>query len=255
MTADMPLSGEVGVADVTAPAWLMWAETMVALNVGSNSGLMPMRPRPLDALPSVDVEGGWVFEPFWVGRRVFAVVDPTGRVGLLTERQQMVTGRLPQVETALRRYVPACTILDGVLVCWSRDNRIDPVGLGRRLAADPTDGVRLVITAPVDLVVVDALTVAGIPVASRPLIDRRRLLEGVFDRVPGGAALALTPQTPDVTIARDQCHRLAAAGAGGLVVKPAYSRYLPGDHTTWSAVACPPTAEHTECRPCRPTAS
>lgn len=117
-------------------------------------------------------------------------------------------------------------VIDGELVVW-RDGRLDFGALASRLAyrgrrRPPGD------LPPVSLLAFDVLAAGDIDMRTKPLRDRRAVLEQLAGswRPP----LQLTPQTADSAQARRWLEEYAAADVGveGLVAKGAGQRYLPG---------------------------
>ncbi|MEV1004840.1 hypothetical protein [Nonomuraea sp. NPDC050202] len=83
-------------------------------------------------------------------------------------------------------------------------------------------------TEPVHLAAFDVLRLRGRDVTGLPLVERRVLLEELFETIPAAGVLALGLQTTDEAEARTWYDTMHVAGAEGLVIKPTRSTYRCG---------------------------
>lgn len=185
-----------------------------------------MLAKPAATLPAgTALPGGTVYEPKWDGYR--AILERTSaRCRVWSRNGTDLASGFPEIVQAARDQVEPGTVIDGELVVW-RDGRLDFGALASRLAyrgrrRPPGD------LAPVSLLAFDVLTAGDIDIRTKPLRDRRVVLEELARswRPP----LQLTPQTADPAQARRWLEEYAAADVGveGLVAKGATQRYLPG---------------------------
>jgi ATP-dependent DNA ligase len=84
------------------------------------------------------------------------------------------------------------------------------------------------VSEPCHFIAFDVLRLADEVFVEEPLSTRRGRLEELFAAIPPESPLALGMQTSDLDTAREWFNALAAVGVEGIVIKPAASRYLPG---------------------------
>ncbi len=176
----------------------------------ASEALRPQLASLADALPEGD---GWLFEPKWDGYR--ALVAVSGGEATLTSRNGIdLTERFREVARAVTRALrtPAA-VLDGE-VC-----ALDGEGAARFEALQSGSG-RLV------LMVFDVLSLDDEPVHTRPLSERRALLEEILDPSVGG--VRLSPAFDDGAALLEAAR---AQGLEGVVAKRADAPYRPGRRT------------------------
>ncbi len=184
-----------------------------------------MLAKPAATLPAVGLLGGTVYEPKWDGYR--AILERTSAGCRVWSRKgaDLAAGFPEIVQAALEQLEPG-TVIDGELVVW-RDGRLDFGALAPRLAyrgrrRPPGE------LPQVSLMAFDVLATGDTDMRTKPLRDRRAVLEQLAGswRPP----LQLTPQTADPAEAQRWLEEYAAADVGmeGLVAKGAGQRYLPG---------------------------
>jgi bifunctional non-homologous end joining protein LigD len=160
----------------------------------------------------------WAFEPKWDGFR--AIVHRDGRrLRVMSRRGTDLAGRLPEL-APLAGVLPARTTLDGELVVFDSDGRVDFDGMRRRGFGQASPG-RLVFVA------FDMLRAAGADVMPRPWADRRLLL---VDLALDGPAWCTTPAYPGE--GRSLLEATRAHGIEGVIAKRLDSPYRPGVRTT-----------------------
>lgn len=185
-----------------------------------------MLAKPAATLPAgTALPGGTVYEAKWDGYR--GILERTSAGCRVWSRNgaDLASG-FPEIVQAAREQLEPGTVIDGELVVW-RDGRLDFGALASRLAyrgrrRPPGD------LPPVSFLAFDVLAAGDIDMRTKPLRDRRAVLEQLAGswRPP----LQLTPQTADPAQARRWLEEYAAADVGveGLVAKGAGQRYLPG---------------------------
>ncbi len=174
-----------------------------------------------------------VYEPKWDGWRA---LSSAGR--LYSRRGTDLTALFPDLAPVLAARLPAAGLtLDGEIISWDASaGRLDFAGLQARMTA----GRRLRAVAerrPAQFVVFDVLAAAGEDLRSRPLWERRTILEQVLSGV--ASPIVLCQQTDDVMIAREWLRTLTAGGIEGLVIKDAAGTYptREGQRVWWKVKA------------------
>lgn len=163
-------------------------------------------------------EKNWAFEPKWDGFR--AIVHTDGRrLRVISRRGTDLAGRVPEL-APLSRVLPPGTTLDGELVVFDAEGRVDFDGMRRRGFGQAAAG-RLLFVA------FDVLTLAGEEVMARRWDGRRAML---VDLRLDGPAWRTTPSYPGegstlLEATRDQ-------GIEGVVAKRFDAPYRPGVRST-----------------------
>lgn len=201
----------------------------------------PALARPVSQLPQpAALPGGCVYEPKLDGYRALLFVGDD-RCRVQSRRGHDITEAFADVAAAAFDQLPSGLVLDGELVVWDQDG-LSFTELQRRAGrgASPT---RL---RPASFVAFDVLEVADVDVRRRPLSVRRSLLETVTDGATG--ALQVTPQTSEVSLAREWLADYASADVGieGLVVKGLASSYRGGERI-WQKYRLRDTSEAIVC--------
>ena len=180
------------------------------------AAVRPQLATPVDTLPT---GRGWLYEPKWDGYR--AIVAVRGSEATLTSRNgNDLTERFSEVARAAARAVRSSSaVLDGEICA------LDESGAARFEALQSGAG-RLVLMA------FDVLAVDEASVQSRPLAERRELLEKLLDTaVP---AVRMSPAFEDGEALLDAA---TAQGLEGVVAKRADAPYRPGRRTPeWQKV-------------------
>ena len=183
---------------------------------GTGTELRPQLATSTETLPTGH---GWLYEPKWDGYR--ALVRIAGGEATLTSRNGIdLTERFGDVARAAARAVRTpFAVLDGEICA------LDESGSARFEALQSGSG-RLVLMA-FDLLVLD-----DEPVHTRPLAERRELLEEVLD--PAVDAVRLSPAFED---GEALLTAATAQGLEGVVAKRADAPYRPGRRTPeWQKV-------------------
>ncbi|GAA1832106.1 ATP-dependent DNA ligase [Actinomadura chokoriensis] len=197
------------------------------------SPVKPMLAVTIDHIPPPQAcPGGCRYEPKFDGFRAVAMVDEAGAVRLWSRRRVAFNEAFPEVVAAVRAQIPPGTVVDGEIVRWGPDGRLDFGALQRRHVAGRrrTDLAR---SEPCHYVVFDVLETGGADLRPEPLRERRAVLEALLGDAPQDARVIATPQTPDADEARLWFDALAGQGIEGLVVKDADGPYLEGRRRWW----------------------
>ena len=167
-------------------------------------------------LPISDARA-WSYEVKWDGMRALATVS-TGGFRLTSRTGNDVTGRFPEVSSAVPPGLPAGSVLDGEIVLFDAAGRPSFGLLAPRIQRNPTEAVH----RPVTYLVFDILRLGSTDVMDRPYDERRRLLE---DTVEVSPRVVVPP-------AFDDGAALFAStveqGLEGVIAKRRTSRYVPG---------------------------
>lgn len=197
------------------------------------SPIVPMAARTIDRIPHEgNCAGGCRYEPKFDGFRCVARTDEHHSVHLWSRRGTRLNEAFPEVAMAVFEQLPPETVMDGELVRWSTDGRLDFGALQRRHPAGRRCG-DLARNEPCHYVVFDVLEAVGVDVRPRPLSERRQLLEQLLADVPGTSLVVLCPQLCDRGEASLWFELLTAQGIEGLVVKAAASAYREGKRDWW----------------------
>lgn len=162
-------------------------------------------------------ENRWSFEPKWDGFRAMVHTDGR-RLRVLSRRGTDLAGRLPELAPLAEVLAPG-SALDGELVVFDADGRVDFEGMRRRGFGQTSPG-RLVFVA------FDVLALAGEDVMGRRWEARRRLLVDLGLEGPGWCA---TPSYPGE--GRTLFEATRAEGIEGVVAKRLDAPYRPGVRT------------------------
>ena len=149
----------------------------------------------------------WTYEPKWDGFRVIATVRD-GSVRLLSRNGHMFTRLFGPVSDALRSF-PASIVLDGEVVAITDEGRPDFEALQQRLR--PRDGK---LPGHVCYMLFDCVYVNGHALFSRPLEERRRILQE-FRPALAGDAVKLTESFPATQSRRlmEACAAMVSKGS------------------------------------------
>jgi len=186
--------------------------------------IRPMRATRAARLPADDAE--WAFEMSWGGVRAVAHVSG-GQLRLVGDDDREITGSYPELRGLAESLAPTECVLDGDIVAFDDDGRVNDDVLGRRIdARDAPAARRLAARTQVHYLVYDVLWLEGQTTVDLSYADRRELLTrmdiaGDHWQTPpyfvGGGQFALEAS-------REQ-------GLGGVVAKRLDSPYQPGQQS------------------------
>ncbi|WP_329521084.1 ATP-dependent DNA ligase [Spirillospora sp. NBC_01491] len=171
--------------------------------------------------------GGCRYEPKFDGFRATAIINEHGGVTLTSRQLTRFNETFPEVVLAVFDALPTETVVDGEIVRWAGDGRLDFAALQRRQVA----GRRrydLARAEPCHYVVFDVLEIRGVDLWGRPLVERRAVLEDLLGDAAATSLIVACPQTDDAGEARLWMEVLVKQGIEGIVVKAAAGRYVEG---------------------------
>ena len=173
--------------------------------------------KPMLATLAEDVPrgAGWTFEVKWDGYR--AIATESGGDATLTSRNgNDLTARFQNVAKEIPKAVktPDC-VLDGEVCALDESGRSSFSAMQQGKAG-----------TPIVYYVFDVLEVEGKPVIDLPLVERRKLLEGLLDRRNKTVRLSETFDDGQALLEAAKQQRLE-----GIMAKRLDSRYLPGKRT------------------------
>src|SRR6476659_10888559 len=180
---------------------------------GAAAPVPELRPQLASLTERLPTGAGWLYEPKWDGYR--ALVALRGGVATLTSRNgKDLSERFRDVARAVVHAVRTpSAVLDGE-VC-----ALDETGAARFESLQSGAG-RLV------LMVFDVLAVDGQPVVDLPLVQRRRILEGLLEPATEGVRLSPAFEDGPALLAA-----ATAQGLEGVVAKRGDAPYRPGRRT------------------------
>ncbi|NDU71789.1 ATP-dependent DNA ligase [Actinomadura sp. DSM 109109] len=185
----------------------------------------------VDRIPrAAACRGGCRYEPKFDGFRCVAHVGEDGEVRLWSRRLKRLDAAFPEIVAAVSASLPPGTVVDGEIVRWGRDGRLDFSALQRRHVARRTGAP---VAEPCHYVVFDVLEAGGTDHRPAPLSSRRTELERLLGGLPGTSRVVLCPQLRDEGEARLWFEILVAQGIEGLVVKAAADPYKEGRRGWW----------------------
>ena len=175
----------------------------------------------------------WLYEPKWDGFRCIVFRD--GDDVLLGSRNLKPLDRyFPEVLAAVRAELPPRVVLDGELVVpRERDgrDRLDWDALSQRIHPAASRIALLSAQTPAQIIAFDCLALGDDDLTSRPLHERRAVLESVFaGGAAGGAAggsVHLSIATTDTATAQGWFRTFEGAGLDGVVAKRLAGPYRP----------------------------
>ncbi len=181
---------------------------------------------PMLAVAASGIPPDRLYEPKWDGFRAIVFRDgPEVEIG--SRSSKPITRYFPEVVAAVLGELPERCVVDGEIVVASADGagldfeallaRIHPADSRVRLLAEQT---------PAQLVVFDLLALGDEDVMSRPLAERRALLEAMLPD-PGGS-VHLTRATTDPEEAARWFEVFEGAGLDGIMAKRTDLPYEPG---------------------------
>jgi DNA ligase 1 len=189
----------------------------------------PSRPYPFFLAHAVEDPAAlgavqeWQAEWKWDGIRA-QLIRRQGRTVLWSRGEEVLTERFPEIAESAKR-LPDGTVLDGEILCW-RDESVLPFAVLQRRIGRHAVGPKILAEAPALFLAFDVLESAGADVRSRPLHERRALLEAVVAGA-GLPALRTSPLVDAETWAALAAVREESRGRGveGLMLKRRDSAY------------------------------
>ena len=161
--------------------WQPSAEFWAALNAPAGEVADETRPYPfclaaqLEKDPtSLGPPGDWLVEWKWDGIRA-QIMRRAQAVYIWSRGEELITERFPEiVQRAL--HLPADVVLDGEILAW-RDGQVQPFADLQQRIGRKTLNAKILTGTPVRFLAYDLLELSGTDIRSRPLRERRALLE------------------------------------------------------------------------------
>ena len=214
----------MGVWEPDAPSYL-------ALLAPDEGETLPSRPypfflaHPLEAEPhTLGDRARWQAEWKWDGIRA-QLIRRRGQTYLWSRGEELLTDRFPELHFEAAR-LPEGTALDGEIVVW-KDGRVQPFAVLQRRIGRKTLGKKILTDAPAAFLVFDLLEFQGEDIRSKPLRERRELLESLLSGAGDQSRILLAP-----IVARESWEALVEArensrehGVEGLMLKDLDSPY------------------------------
>ncbi|PWV44580.1 ATP-dependent DNA ligase [Nocardiopsis sp. L17-MgMaSL7] len=168
---------------------------------------------------------GLLYEPKWDGFRCLA---QTGPVRMSSKRDRPLHPRFPELVEVLDHQLPEGVLLDGEIIRWADDGRLDFGALLRRNGASTRRARALARAEPCHLVVFDLLRVGGRDLMGRALSHRRSELEHLLALVEQPSLLTLGWQSDNPEVALQWWEEMPAVGVEGVMIKDGRRSYRPG---------------------------
>lgn len=152
-----------------------------------------------------------------------------GKIVLYTRRLENVTAQFPDViEVVKKRITGDSFIIDAEAVGIDRaSGKYRPFQEISQRIKRKYDIEEISEKFPVEVIIFDALF-AGKSLLQTPFLERRKLLEGMIDQVPGVLKLAQEVLMSEVVEAEEFYKRSLAAGNEGIMMKNLQAIYKPG---------------------------
>ncbi|KKN93796.1 hypothetical protein LCGC14_0196290 [marine sediment metagenome] len=163
------------------------------------------------------------------GDRVIAVVK-AGKVALLSRTNNNITYRYPEIIEQLRK-IKSDVILDGEMIVLinGRDEFNEGISHRRSLKSEEKIKAR-VITHPATYMAFDILVMNGNEVITKTLTERRKLLQGLFDKEKYDDVIRISQQFTDIQKAWDDAVK---NDQEGIIIKNMSSQYSYGRSRNW----------------------
>jgi DNA ligase-1 len=177
-------------------AWQPTAEAYLALLNGEAS-VDPGRPYPFflaypleGTLESLGGISEWQAEWKWDGIRA-QVIRRAGQLLIWSRGEELITDRFPEL-SSLAKALPDGTVIDGEILAWQGDQPLPFNSLQTRIGRKRLTP-KVLAASPVALMAYDLLEHNGEDIRSRPLVERRALLESLVAATGDTAPLYLSP--------------------------------------------------------------
>jgi DNA ligase-1 len=187
---------------------------------------------PLDGLP---VELGnlsdWQAEWKWDGIRA-QLIRRQGLVSIWSRGEELITDRFPELGPATSK-LPDGVALDGEIVAW-KDGAVMPFSLLQRRIGRKSLSKKMLETAPVRFIAFDLLESESVDLRTRPLSERRSLLEKLLSDVSTDIILSPVESAASWEQLASRRDQSRARHVEGLMLKSRASAYGVGRVTdTW----------------------
>ncbi|MEW6430892.1 MAG: ATP-dependent DNA ligase [Myxococcota bacterium] len=183
----------------------------------------PLEPMLANAEEEIPEGDGWVYEPKWDGFRCVVFRDGQS-VHLSSRNGQPLQRYFPEVVAALARALPERCVVDGEIILPG-ERGLDFDALQARIHPAASRVERLSKKTPAGFVAFDLLALGDDDWREKPGSDRR---EALVRAVTQDTQVFVTPQTPDVAVARGWFHDFEGAGCDGVIARRVELPYQPG---------------------------
>ena len=183
----------------------------------------PLESAP-DALGAID---DWLLEWKWDGIRL-QLIRRAGESALWSRGEERLDGRFPEVEAALAG-LPRDAVIDGELLAWRDGDAPMPFTALQTRIQRRKPGAKTLADTPVRVLAYDLLELDGQDVRTRPLAERRALLEALL-AAHGDARMVVSPRVEAASwqAAADVRDDSRARGVEGLMLKRLAAPYQHG---------------------------
>ena len=186
--------------------------------------IAPMLAKPAPAIPQ-----GQLYEPKWDGFRSIIFRDGDD-VEIGSRNERPMTRYFPEVVAAVKANFPPRAVIDGeIIVANTEANLLDFEALQQRIHPAASRVTLLSEQTPASFVAFDLLALGEDDLMSRPLTERRALLEDCLG--DASAPVHVTPLTRDHDVAQRWFSTFEGAGLDGLIAKKPDLLYQPDKRT------------------------
>ncbi|MBC7897076.1 MAG: DNA ligase D [Cytophagaceae bacterium] len=176
----------------------------------------------VDDMPQDD---GWLFETKFDGYRCLAAVAGE-RVKMYTRNGNDWTRRFDQLVAPLAQLTKGSALIDGEVCVLDDKGRTDFTRLKQGLAAE----------APLVFFAFDLLSLDGVDLRKRPLLERKERLATLLGSLPDDGAIRSSSH--DLENGQRVLDALCAKGFEGVIAKRADAPYRGGRSRAWLKVKC-----------------
>ncbi len=184
---------------------------------------------PMLAKPAPSIPRDQLYEPKWDGFRAIIFRDGD-EVEIGSRNERPMTRYFPEVVEAVKANFPPRAVIDGEIIVANTDrNLLDFEALQQRIHPAASRVTLLSEQTPASFVAFDLLALGDDDLMSRPLSERRTMLEDALGSA--AAPVHLTPLTRDHDVAQRWFSTFEGAGLDGLIAKRPDLLYQPDKRT------------------------
>ena len=184
---------------------------------------------PMLAKPAPSIPRDQLYEPKWDGFRAIIFRDGDD-VEIGSRNERPMTRYFPEVVEAVKANFPPRAVIDGEIIVANTDrNLLDFEALQQRIHPAASRVTLLSDQTPASFVAFDLLALGDDDLMSRPLSERRTMLEDALGSA--AAPVHLTPLTRDHDVAQRWFSTFEGAGLDGLIAKRPDLLYQPDKRT------------------------
>lgn len=121
----------------------------------------------------------WLIEHKWDGIRG-QLIYRNGQIHIWSRNEELLTDRFPELH-ALQQVLPQNTVLDGEIIVW-RDGKVQPFAELQKRITRKNVTKSIMKEFPVVLLAYDLLEHEGDDLRTKPIVERRKLLEDVVKK-------------------------------------------------------------------------